>query len=90
MCACPPQDVLRVSKHGKNADATKLLAELEGKEDERADFVAASAARPKGAGAQAARRALIREDRAQRMTIEEVLACSGPSIRRRGCRRGCR
>ncbi len=63
------QDVLRVSKSGKNADASKLLVELEGK----ADFTPApSTAAAKGVGAQAARRALIREDRAQRMTIDEV------------------
>ena len=63
------QDVLRVSKSGKNADASNLLAELEGK----ADFTPApAAAAAKGRGAQAARRALIREDRAQRMTVDEV------------------
>ena len=63
-------EVLRVSKNGKNADASKLLAELEGK----ADFTpeAPEGAKGRGAGAQAARRALIREDRAQRMTVAEV------------------
>ena len=65
------QDVLRVSKNGKNADASKLLAELDGKDDFRPE-VADKAAR--GAGAMAARRALIREDRAQRLTVEEVNA----------------
>jgi predicted RNA methylase len=63
-------EVLRVSKSGKNADATKMLEELEGKADH------APAARPEGhgTGARAARRALIREDRAQRLTVDEVNA----------------
>ena len=69
-------ETLRTSKNGKNADATKMLLELEGKADhppEHANLAhGQAAAHGRGAGALAARRALIREDRAQRMTVEEV------------------
>ena len=69
-CCSACGQVLRVSKNNKNADASKLLAELEGKED----FTPAkqTADTKRGAGAAAARRAIIREDRAQRLTVEEV------------------
>jgi len=63
-------EVLRVSKNGKNVDASKMLAEIEGKED----FKPAKPSNGEGAGVKAARRALIREDRAQRLTVEEVNA----------------
>ena len=65
-------EVLRVSKNGKNADAEKMLKELEGKPDFKPEAKQASGAGGRGAGASAARRALIREDRAQRMTVQEV------------------
>lgn len=61
-------DVLRVSKNGKNVDASKMFADIEGKED----FKPARATPNLGAGAKAARRALVREDRAQRMRVQEV------------------
>lgn len=85
-------EVLRVSKNGKNADASKLLDELNGRED----FTPAPKGQQqqqqggggggngsgsrggggggatRGAGASAARRALIREDRAKRLSVQEV------------------
>ena len=61
-------EVIKYSKHNKNADAEKLLGELEGKVDTPKPATPAAT----GAGAKAARRALIREDRAQRLTVQEV------------------
>jgi len=61
-------EVIKHSKHHKNADAEKMLAELEGRQDAPKATVPVG----QGAGARAARRALIREDRAQRMTVQEV------------------
>ena len=56
--------MLKYSKHNKNADAERMLTELEGRQD------TPTAPKGTGAGAQAARRALIREDRAQRLTVQ--------------------
>ena len=64
------EEVLRISKHGKNADASKLLEELVGRED--VPRAPKQASEERGKGAAAARRALIREDRAQRLSVEEV------------------
>lgn len=59
-------EVIRHSKNNKNADAEKMLSELEG----RVDSPTSAAAMTAGVGARAARRALIREDRAQRFTVQ--------------------
>jgi hypothetical protein len=72
--------VLRHSKGNKNADATKMLEELEGKPDEPR----AAGASARAVGAQAARRAIIREDRAQRLSVEEVNPNPNPNPFRGG------